>query len=138
MAIKMRVLHKGKGKIPALASAIHQEFQLNVNAIDTILPAYPLNRERLTILLLSTKGEFEEKITRFFREFDKEHTQNVALVIDGTEAAAKKVKDLLTAAGTNVIDDVLYLKNGLFNSRLKDEEKEAGIAWAKQIVDGLQ
>ena len=138
MAIKMRVLHKGKGKIPALASASHQEFQLNVNAIDTILPAYPLNRERLTILLLSTKGEFEEKITRFFREFDKEHTQNVALVIDGSEIAAKKVKDLLTAAGTNVIDNVLFLKNGLFNSRLKDEEKAAGLAWAHTIVDGLQ
>ncbi|MBQ8341664.1 MAG: hypothetical protein IJY22_04725, partial [Clostridia bacterium] len=64
----------------------------------------------------------------------------VALVIDGPEAAANRMKEILNAAGTNVIDEVLYVKTGFlpFLSSVKEEEKTALLEWTHRIVDGLQ
>ena len=102
MAIKMRVLHTGKGKLAALAPMIHQEFGLDINATDVIPPAYSCNNERLVVLMIATKGDMENKVRLFCRELTKARAQNVALVIDGTEAGAKAVKDVLAEAGTKV------------------------------------
>ena len=140
MAIKMRVLYMEKGKFPALAPVIHKEFGLDINASDRIPPAYSCNNERLVILMLATKGDLENQVRLFCRELTKARAQNVALVIDGNEAGAKFVKSILAEAGTNVMDEVLYVKSSFlpFLNSVKEEEKNAALAWAHRMVDGLQ
>jgi hypothetical protein len=139
MAIKMRVLHTGKGKVAALAPMIHQEFQLDINATDVIPPAYSCNNERLVVLLISSKGSVEDKVRLFCRELTKARAQNVALLIDGNEAGAKCVKDILVEAGANVKDEVFFVQSSFlpFLNSIKDEEKQAVLAWAHRIVDNL-
>ena len=140
MAIKMRVLHTGKGKLAAIAPMIHQEFGLDINATDVIPPAYSCNNERLVVLMIATKGDLENKVRLLCQELTKARAQNVALVIDGNEAGAKTVKNILAAAGTRVMDEVFYVKSSplSFLNKIKDEEKAAALAWAHRMVDGLQ
>ena len=142
MAIKMRVLYaSSKGKIATMANMIKAEFELPVNAVDKIeQPAYPCDKERIVILMLSLKGEPNDTVRRFCGELNKGRAQNVALVIDGNEAAANSMKTILAQAGTNVIDEVLYVKTGFlpFLSSVKEEEKTALLEWTHRIVDSLQ
>ena len=138
----MRVLYASKkGKIATMANMIKEEFQLPVNAVDKVeQPAYPCDKERLVILMTSLKAEPSDVARRFYGELNKGRTQNVALVIDGPETAAQRMKEILTAAGTNVIDEVLYVKTGFlpFSSGVKEDEKKALLDWAHRIVDSLQ
>ena len=142
MAIKMRVLHaSSKKKILEMAQMIKAEFELPVNAVDRVeQPAYPCDKERIVILMLSLKGEPNDVVRRFCGELNKSRANNVALVIDGNEAAAKRMKEILTAAGTNVAEEVLYVKTAFlsFLDSVKPEEKTALLEWAHRIVDGLQ
>ena len=140
MAIKMRVLcDSKKGKINTLASMIKQEYDLPINALDKIPPAYSCDKERVVILMLSLKGEPENYLRLFCREMTKARAQNTALIIDGTEAAAKTIVDLLKEGGTNVFEEVLYIKGGfaLFKNAT-DEEKEQVRAFCKRAVENLQ
>ena len=136
----MRVLYSSpKGRIAAMAKMVHGEFALPINAVDKIPPAYSCDKERLVILMLSVKGEPEDQLRLFCRELTKARAQNVALVIDGNEAAANRMKEILAEAGTNVFEEVLYVKGGLsFLKGVKDEEKAELLAWAHRIVDNLQ
>ena len=90
--------------------------------------------------MLSLKGEPNDTVRRFCGELNKGRAQNVALVIDGNEAAANSMKTILAQAGTNVIDEVLYVKTGFlpFLSSVKEEEKTALLEWTHRIVDSLQ
>ena len=137
MAIKMRFLYYSKQKkMKALGELIKQEFQLdNINAFDIIPPAYSCDKERLVILGISAKNDLEDTVRRFCSELNPKKASNVAIVIDGNEAAANKVIDALNLAGTNIVGDVQYLTCGLFNSKLSDEEKAKFIAWTHDIVD---
>ena len=139
MAIKMRVLHwTNKAKLKALANDLKQEFELAHNAVDAIPPAYSCDKERLVVLCISIKDEPDDKLRLFCRELTKQRAQNVALIIDGTEKGAGYIKNILTEAGTNLIDDVLYFKGGLpFLSKISDEEKKAAFDWAHRVVDQL-
>ncbi len=141
MAIKMRVLYASpKKKIASMAQMIKAEFDLPVNAVDKIeQPAYPCDKERLVILMFSLKGEPSDVVRRFCGELNKSRANNVALVVDGNEAAAKRMKEILTAAGTNVADEVHYVKTAFlsFMDSVKPEEQEALLAWTHRIVDSL-
>ncbi len=141
MAIKMRVLYaSGKGKIAAMANIIKEEYGLAINAVDKIPPAYSCDKERLVILMLSLKGEPDDQLRLFCQELTKARAQNVALVIDGNETAAKFMKEILVKAGTNVVDEVLYINGGFlpFIKTVKDEEKAALLEWARRTVENLQ
>ena len=135
----MRVLHwTNKAKLKALANDLKQEFELAHNAVDAIPPAYSCDKERLVVLCISIKDEPDDKLRLFCRELTKQRAQNVALIIDGTEKGAGYIKNILTEAGTNLIDDVLYFKGGLpFLSKISDEEKKAAFDWAHRVVDQL-
>ena len=137
MAIKMRFLYYSKQKkMKALGELIKQDFQLdNINAFDIIPPAYSCEKERLVILGISAKNDIDDVVRRFCSELNPKKANNVAVVIDGNEAAANKVIDALKIAGTNIVDDVQYLTCGLFNTKLSDDEKTALLAWAHDIVD---
>jgi hypothetical protein len=119
---------------------IKAEYELNVNSVDRIPPAYSCDKERIVILAVSAKGDISDSLRLFCRELTKARAQNVALVIDGNEAAANRMKEILGEAGTNIIDEVHYVTTSFlpFIKTVKPEEKEALLAWAHRIVDNLQ
>ena len=142
MAIKMRVLYASpKKKISTMANMIKEEFALPVNAVDKIeQPAYPCDKERIVILMFSLKGEPSDVVRRFCGELNKSRANNVALVVNGNEAAANRMKEILVAAGTNVVDEVHYVSTKAFSflDKITDEEKADLLAWTHRVVDGLQ
>ena len=76
----------------------------------------------------------------FCGELTKARAQNVALLVDGDEKAAQKLKDTLATAGTNVIDEVMYVNGGMpiFGGSVKPEEKEAIFAWVDRVIKNLK
>lgn len=141
MAIKMRYLHKAKNpKITALGEQFVQKYDLkdNKNAFDIIPPAYSCDKERLVILALTVKKEPDDVVRRFCAELDKKKTANVALVIDGTPEAAAKIVNVLKEAGTNVVEDIHYVKSAGFlnlNGKVSAEEVADFLAWVEKVID---
>ncbi len=140
MAIKMRILcSAGKKKLMNIANMIKAEYDLSINSVDKIPPAYSCDKERIVILALSGKGDVPDDLRLFCRELTKARASNVALMVDGNAAYADNVKNILKDAGTNVIDDVLYIKVGLpFLANVKPEEKTAIMDWVKKVTENLQ
>ena len=128
MAIKMRILcTAGKKKLINIANMIKAEYDLSINSVDKIPPAYSCDKERIVILALSGK------------ELTKVRAANVALLVEGNAAFADAIKAILKEAGTNVIEDVLFIKAGLpFLSGIKPEEQTAILDWVKKITENLQ
>ena len=140
MAIKMRILHTpGKKKFMNIANMIKAEYDLSINSVDKIPPAYSCDKERIVILALSGKGDVADDLRLFCRELTKARASNVALMIDGTPAYADQIKSILKEAGTNVIEDVLFVKLGLpFLASVKPEEKTSVLEWVKKVTESLQ
>ena len=139
MAIKMRVLlASGKKKIKNIAEMIKSQYSLAFNAVDVIPPAYPCDKERIVILAISAKGNVNDTVRLFCRELTKARAQNVALIIDGDVAVANNLKSILAEAGTNTIDEVLYVKCGLFGGSVKPDEKAQICAWVDRVCANLK
>lgn len=144
MALKMRFLYfSKKAKMKAMAEAIKVEFDLaqNFNAIDIIPPAYSCENERLVILAVSGKGEPDDILRRFCFELNKKKAQNVALLIDGDEKLGTRLLEVLKETGTNVMENVKYVKIGglpFLSGKLSEEEKKDLINWAREIVSSIQ
>lgn len=141
MAIKMRILYaSGKKKIQNFANEIKDHYSLAFNSVDVIPPAYSCDKERIVILAISAKKDVSDSVRLFCKELTKVRAQNVALMIDGDEEAAKKLKAILTEAGTNVVDEVLYVNGGfpIFGSKLKPEEKTAVFEWVDRVMQNLK
>ncbi len=141
MAIKMRVLYAtGKKKMINIANFIKQKYELSQNSVDCVPPAYSCDKERIVILAIAGKNDVEDALRRFCIELTKERTANVALMVDGTETYANNVKEILKTAGTNVIEDVLYVKCGLpFLSNVKPEEQAAVVDWLdNKVINSLK
>lgn len=139
MAIKMRVLcyPENNKKLHTIAEIIKAEYNLNVNSVDRIPPAYSCDKERLVILATQIKGNLPDNYRLFVRELTKARAANVAIIAAGDEACVERTKELLREAGTNVIEDVHNVKIGLFNSKVSDEEKAAAFTWVKATIDSL-
>lgn len=135
----MRVLYwTNKAKVKALANELKKEFDLALNSVDAIPPAYSCDKERLVVLCISIKDEPDDKLRLFCRELTKARAQNVALIIDGNEKGANFIKNILAEAGTNLISEVCYFKGGLpFLSKITDDEKKQVFDWAHRVVDRL-
>lgn len=141
MAIKMRILYaSGKKKMINIANAIKAQYDLAFNSVDKVPPAYSCDKERIVILAVSAKGEINDSLRLFCRELTKARAQNVALMIDGDEKVAKLLTDILTEAGTNVIEEVLYVKGGLpiIGGSVKPEEKTQIFAWVDRVIANLK
>ena len=141
MAIKMRILYaSGKKKIVNIANEIKAKYDLAFNSVDVIPPAYSCDKERIVVLAVSAKGNVSDSLRLFCRELTKARAQNVALMIDGDETVANNLKEILTEAGTNVIDEVLYVKGGLpiIGSSVKPEEKTEIFAWIDRVIANLK
>ncbi len=142
MAIKMRVLYNsGKKGMAQLASAIQAKYELPVNAVDgKFPPAYPCDKERIVILGLSAKKDVADNVRLFCCELNKTRAQNVALLIDGDEAAAEKVSGYITGAGTNLIGTKVISFGGFgpFGGTLTDDMKTELMAWVEEMVAGCK
>ena len=144
MAIKMRVLYNSaKPKIKNIANEIKSHYELGVNAVDVIPPAYSCDKERVVVMILSAKGaHLDDSLRLFCQELTKARAQNIALVIDGNEAAANAVKEAIANVAQNnaVYDEVLYIKGGLpiIGGSLKPEEKTAIIEWVDRVIANLK
>ena len=144
MALKMRFLYySSKSKMKALADAVKKEFELtqNPNAIDIIPPAYSCENERLVILAISGKGEPDDVLRRFCSELNKKKAQNVALLIDGDEKLGNRLLEVVKETGTNVIEQVKYVKFGglpFLGGKITDQEKNDLVAWIRSVIDQLQ
>ncbi len=142
MAITLRVLFSsGKTKIKHLASAIQSHYDLGVNAVDNIPPAYSCDKERVVILMLTAKGAVKDSIRLFCQELTKARAQNIALIIDGDEKAAENVKQIISEVANNqVYDEVLYIDGGLpiFGGNAKPEELATVFAWVDKVIANLK
>ena len=144
MAIKMRVLYNSaKPKIKNIANDIKAHYELGVNAVDVIPPAYSCDKERVVIMILSAKGaHLDDSLRLFCQELTKARAQNIALMIDGNEAAANAVKEVLTNVAQNnaVYNEVLYIKGGLpiIGGSVKPEERTAILEWVDRVIANLK
>lgn len=144
MALKMRFLYySGKSKMKSMAEIVKKEFDLaqNFNAIDIIPPAYSCENERLVILAVSGKGEADDVLRRFCFELNKKKAQNVALLVDGDEKLGNCLLEVLKENGTNVIDNIKYIKIGglpFLGGKVSEDEKKDLVDWVKSVIDCLQ
>ncbi len=138
MAIKMRVLcYPEKKKALAIGNMIKAKYDLNVNSVDKIPPAYACDKERLVILTINLKSKLPDDYRLFVRELTKARAANVAIISAGAPEAVEQTKALVKEAGANVIDDVLTVKMGLFDSKVTPEEETEILAWVDKTIATL-
>lgn len=138
MAIKMRVLcYPEKKKLLAIGNMIKAEYDLNVNSVDRIPPAYSCDKERLVILATNLKGSLPDDYRLFVRELTKARAYNVAIIAAGDDACVERTKELIKEAGANVIEDVKRIKMGLFDNKVSDVEKAEILEWVKNTIASL-
>ena len=140
MAIKMRYLYfSGKKKIAALGQFIKNKYELSINSVDVIPPAYSCDKERIVLIAVSQKGsESPDALRLFLREMTKVRAANTAVIIDGDQKAADAICGYLREGGTNLVGDVLFFNGGnIFNSKLSDAETAAACAWVDGIISSL-
>ncbi len=137
--VKMRVMCAStKGKIKTYATALSEAFKCRV---DDVPPAYSCDKERLVLIVASLKGDPSDKLRRFCGELNPSRAYNVALIIDNEtqQKGIEVLKNTLREAGTNVIDDVYYVKAGLFSgSKITLEERTAIVKWAESIAESIK
>lgn len=136
--MKMRTLYfSGKKKLVSLAQYLEKNSD-NYKA-DKIPPDYSLDKERLLIMAVSTSNPIPDILRRFSAGMTPDKAKNVAIITDATEENAKALIEVLKAGGSNVIEDVMYVKTGFlpFGSASEDEKKQAD-AWYEKIVANLK
>lgn len=141
MAIKMRFLYYSKKKKFAdIGAHIKQKYELPINAVDRIPPAYSCDKERLVVLGISANNSIPDDLRLFCRELTKVRAANVCLIMDGNETAAALVLDNLKQAGTTVVGKTLYIKGGnfLFGGKLTPEETEQIDKWLDENIANLK
>ncbi len=139
MAIKMRILnYTGKAKLRTIGDIIRSEYDLAVNSVDDIPPAYPCNNERIVILVLSVKDDADDKLRRFLMELTKSRAQNVVIITDGKPSGIEKVQGYIKQAGTNIVCEPLYISAGLFAGKsLSDSERSEVLTFVKNAVEAI-
>ena len=133
MAIKMRAVYFGSKKLAALAEAISDGAEKKA---DTIPPAYNVEKVRLLFVCVKGTKNLSDTVTRFFSGLDKSRADNVAFIVEGKEGSASHIMDTVREAGANVIDNVLYVKGGLFASASPADIENAK-SWAKDVIDSI-
>jgi len=137
--MKIRVLcNTKKGKMQSFAKAIMDKYQLTANSIDKIPPAYPCDKERIVIVGVSLSVGISDTLRYFAREMTKQKAQNIALYVDGKESLAEELIAIFKEAGTNVIDEVHYVKGGLpIFSKISSAEQSSILEWVERVLTKL-
>ena len=138
MAIKMRVLYNSKKKgMGQFAQAIASKYELPINATSgKFPPEYPCDKERIVVLAMTAKGELADDVRRFCAELNKTRAYNVALLIDGDQATADKVAEIIKNAGTNLVGVKVINLGGflMFGGTLTPELQTELVAWVDDMV----
>lgn len=141
--IKMRVVYSSKKKkMATFAMALGEAFKCS---FDTVPPAYPCEKERVVVLLMNGGNAPDEMLTRFCREMNSQRAYNVILIVDGDKSApaVSKVREMLTQAGTNVVDDIYSVNGGaagilgMFNKSITLDERRAIVNWVTSTIEAL-
>ncbi len=134
--VKMRVIHSTKKKkVITFATAISEAFKCQLDAAP---PAFPCDKEKLVVIVMSIKGEPDDKLRRFCGELNKTRALNTVLVVDGdTESSGVNViRNTLKEAGTNLIEDVYKIDGGgFFSKKITLEERTNIVKWVEGIID---
>ena len=138
MAIKMRVLYNSKKKgMAQFAKVIADKYELPINATSgKFPPEYPCDKERIVVLAMTAKGELADDVRRFCAELNKTRAYNVALLIDGDQATADKVAEIIKNAGTNLVGVKVINLGGflMFGGTLTPELETELVAWVDEMV----
>ncbi len=138
MAIKMRVLYDSKKKgMGQFANVIRAKYDLPINATSgKFPPEYPCDKERIVILGLTAKGELSDNVRRFCGELNKTRAANVALLVDGDQATADNIADIIKNAGTNLVGVKVINLGGflMFGGTLTPELETELVAWVEDMV----
>ena len=141
--IKMRGVYSSKKKkMATFAMAVGEAFKCS---FDTIPPAYPCEKERVVVLLMNGGNDPDDKLRLFCRELNAQRAYNVILVVDGDKnaPAVSKVREILTEAGTNVVDDVYSVNGGaagligMFNKSITLDERRGIVNWVTSTIEAL-
>ncbi len=136
--MKLRALtYTKKGKLLSIAENLAKNSDY---AADVIPPAYSCDRERVVIIVASVSKNMPDTFRRFCLELNKTKAQNIALIADGDEAYATQVLDWVRSAGSNVYDEILYIKGGLpfkFANKVSAEEEKAVKDWYEKLLANL-
>lgn len=135
-AVKMRVIYSTtKKKVVTFATAISEAFKCQ---LDDVPPAFPCDKEKLVVIVMSIKDTANDKLRRFCGELNPARALNVALVVDGDKdgKGVQSVKEILKEAGTNVIDDVYTVDGGGFLAKkISLDERTAIVKWVEGVID---
>ena len=138
MAIKMRVLYDSKKKgMAQFAKVIADKYELPINATSgKFPPEYPCDKERIVVLGLSAKGDLSDDVRRFCAELNKTRAYNVALLIDGDQATADKVSEIIKNAGPNLVGTKVISFGGIlmFGGTQTPELQEELTKWVEDMV----
>ena len=139
--MKMRVLTSTKsGKLIALADQVAKKAG-STYKVDSIPPDYSLDRERLLVIVATVGPSLSDAFRRFCSDLTKERSANVALIADGLPENVSKLTEIIKDAGSNFIDDVLTVKDGLpfkFAKKVTPEEVKAVDEWTDRILASLK
>lgn len=134
--VKMRVIYSTtKKKVVTFATAVAEAFKCQT---DDVPPAFPCDKEKLVVIVMSIKDEPNDKLRRFCGELNKTRALNTALVVDGDpdSKGVKAVKDILKEAGTNVIDEVYTVDGGgIFGKKITLEERTNIVKWVEKVIN---
>ena len=134
--VKMRVIYSTtKKKVVTFATAIAEAFKCQTDAVP---PAFPCDKEKLVVIVMSIKGEPDDKLRRFCGELKKERALNTVLVVEGDpeSSGVAQIKETLREAGTNVIEDVYTVDGGgFFSKKISLEERTNIVKWVDGIID---
>lgn len=135
-SVKMRVIYSTtKKKVVTFATAISEAFKCQ---LDDVPPAFPCDKEKLVVIVMSIKDEANDKLRRFCGELNTARALNVALVVDGDKdgKGVASVKEILKEAGTNVIDDIYTVDGGgIFSKKITLEERTAIVKWVDGVIE---
>lgn len=137
--MKMRVLTATKKKRLLHAARLIREIGESEYRPDVIPPAYACERERLVVIVLTSKKKYPDSLLRFCHSIDKTVASNVAFLVDGDVADIKTLSDIIAESGVNVMEDVFELRGGfpLKKKLSEDETADLGV-WLKGLLDNLK
>ncbi len=136
--MKMRALFfTSKKKLISLAEYLSKNS--DEYKADKIPPDYSLDKQRLLVMLVSTSNPLPDVLRRFSAGMSPDKAKNVAIITDGTEENAKALINVLKEGGSNVIEDVMYVKTGFLSfGGASDEEKKQADTWFEKILTQLK
>ena len=136
--MKMRVIYYSKKKKMA---DIAEYLSKNSDDYkpDTIPPDYSLDKEKLLVLGMSTLKKQPDMVRRFCSNLKPATVKNIALYTDRPEEEAKAFIKLLRDGGSNVIENVFYVKTGFLPfQKASEAEKKAADEWFESILPQLK